>query len=275
MVMTMRALDRHLYIAESGQKPKGNWSDCAELGQQIVFDANVLEALAKDGCQPVHYDLLILCAAVEFADRRWKRPQTWTRTLHVTLPVIKLEVWQLPAVRNSLERVLKHLTSDSWHFTFVQAKNLKPCEWRQMRLDFGEIKHFAMAYSEGLDSRAVTALAGENDAVCIRVARNRHEPKAADSFFTHIPFAVKIRDSKESSFRSRGFQFAALAAIVAHIRKLNRIVVPESGQGALGPAMLPLHRTYADYRNHPSFFRNMERFISETLGHQIEFEQPR
>lgn len=275
MVMTIRAQDHRLYIIEKGQKPKGDWSQCAELGQQITFDANVLEALANDGCQPVHYDLLLLCAAVEFADRRWKRPQTWTRTLHITVPVIKLEIWQFPAVRNSLERVLKHLTSDSWHFNFVQAKNLKPCEWRQMRLDFDEYKSFAMAYSEGLDSRAVTALAGENDAVCIRVARNRHEPKAGDSFFTQIPFAVKNRDSKESSFRSRGFQFAALAAIIAHIRKLNRIVVPESGQGALGPAILPLHRTYADYRNHPAFFRNMERFIKETLGHQVEFEQPR
>lgn len=267
---------QHLCVVEKGRKPHGDWSDYAEVDEQIVFDTDVLDALAEGGCQPVHYDLLLLCAAIEFADRRWKRPQTWNRTLYLTVPVIKLEIWLLPVVQSNLQRVLRHLTGDSWHFNFVQAKNLKPCKWRQLQLYFDDKKTFAIAYSDGLDSRAVSALSGdENEALCIRVANNRQLPKNGDSFFTQIPFTVKNRDSKESSFRSRGFQFAAVTAIAAQIRNLKRIVVPESGQGALSPAMLPLHKIYADYRNHPTFFRMMEHFIKEVLSYQVQFEQPR
>lgn len=51
-------------------------------------------------------------------------------------------------------------------------------------------------------------------------------------------------------------------------------MVPESGQGALGPVLLPLHNVYADYRNHPTYFRKMERFVKALLGHEVRYEQP-
>src|SRR3546814_1263217 len=53
------------------------------------------------------------------------------------------------------------------------------------------------------------------------------------------------------------------------------LVVPESGQGALGPVLLPLYNIYRDYRNHPSLFRKMERFLCPALDHSVEFDQPR
>ena len=90
-----------------------------------------------------------------------------------------------------------------------------------------------------------------------------------------IPFKVKGYRGNESSFRSRGFQFAAVTAIAAQLSNVTRVVVPESGQGALGPVLLPLHNIYADYRNHPTFFRKMERFIKAVLGYRVRFEQPR
>ena len=39
--------------------------------------------------------------------------------------------------------------------------------------------------------------------------------------------------------------------------------------------LLPLHNIYADYRNHPTFFRKMERFIRAVLSYRVQFEQPR
>lgn len=39
--------------------------------------------------------------------------------------------------------------------------------------------------------------------------------------------------------------------------------------------LLPLHNIYADYRNHPTFFRKMERFIKTLLGYSVVYEQPR
>lgn len=270
---------KQLRVVERGQKigrQSPGYAVIAEIGRQIIFDPTVLDSFDVEGCRPLHYDLLVLCAAIEFADRRWKRPQGWRRTLHVILPMIDLATWQDPNVQASLRSVLRHLTCDEWHFTFVEARNQSPISERQGILDFSTTKKFAIAYSDGLDSRAVSSLSGKRDeALCIRVANSRQRRKQGDAFFTQIPFKVIGFRGYESSVRSRGFQFAAVAAIAAHLAGLTRVVVPESSQGALGPVLLPLHNIYADYRNHPTFFRKMERFIELVLGHPIRYEQPR
>ena len=41
--------------------------------------------------------------------------------------------------------------------------------------------------------------------------------------------------------------------------------MPESGQGALGPALAPVGQAYADYRNHPLFTGRMEKFLFALL----------
>lgn len=268
-----------LYVIEEGQNascslPKD--AVTAVVGRHIRFNAAVLDTFDVKGCEPLHYDILVLCAAVEFADRRWKRPLGWRRVLDVTVPVVDLKSWQKPEVLKNLHGVLNHLTGDTWRFTFVQANNRSPIGLRQIPLDFGKTKTFAVAYSNGLDSRAVSALCGdEAEALCIRIAGNRQRRKNGDSYFTQIPFKVRGYRGNESSFRSRGFQFAAVTAIAAQLSRVSRIMVPESGQGALGPVLLPLHNIYADYRNHPTFFRKMERFIKALQGYRVRFEQPR
>ena len=271
--------NKNLHVIEKGQKSariSSKYSATAEIGEHIYFDPAVLDTFDVKGCESLHYDMLVLSAAVEFADRRWKRPLGWRRNLNVTLPVVDLKTWQKPEVLKSLHGVLNYLTGDTWRFTFIKAKNLSPIGSRQMLLDFGKTKTFAIAYSEGLDSRAVSALSGnESEALCIRVAGSHQNRRNGDRFFTQIPFKVKRCPSNESSFRSRGFQFAALTAIAAQLSNVSRIIVPESGQGALGPVLLPLHNIYADYRNHPTFFRKMERFIKSLQGYQLRFEQPR
>lgn len=270
---------KRLVVIEKGQKlghalPES--AVTAEVGRHIRFNAAVLDTFDVKGFQPLHYDMLVLCAAIEFADRRWKRPLGWRRTLEVTVPVIDLKSWQKPEVLKSLHGVLNHLTGDTWRFDFAGAKNSSPIGSRQIPLDFGKTKTFAVAYSDGLDSRAVSALSGDQDeALCIRIAGKRQRRKTGDSFFTQIPFKVQGYRGHESSFRSRGFQFAAVAAIAAQLSSVARIMVTESGQGALGPVLLPLHNIYPDYRNHPTFFRKMERFITALLGYRGKFEQPR
>ena len=271
--------EKRLVVLEQGQKraraiPKN--SVIAEIGQHICFDASALDSFDVEGCKPIHYDMLVLCAAVEFADRRWKRPLSWRRILHITLPVADPRSWHKSEVLNSLQSVLNHLTGDTWQFTFVQARTPSPIGSRQIPLDFGKTKTFAVAYSNGLDSRAVSALSGAKDeALCIRVAGNHQRSKDGDSYFTQIPFKTAEYRGSESSFRSRGFQFAAVTAIAAQLSNVTRIVVPESGQGALGPVLLPLYNIYADYRNHPTFFRKMERFIKALQQYEVRFEQPR
>ncbi|MHA6298764.1 7-cyano-7-deazaguanine synthase [Devosia sp. CAU 1758] len=268
-----------LFVLERGEKAPAYLSDAAEqaeIDRQIYFDAEILDSFDVAGCLPRHFDLLVVCAAIEIADRRWKRSRAWARHFNLRIPVIDLERWQKPAVEHGLRRVLNFLTGDNWHFTFVRAKNGPRIGARQYPLDFEKTKSLAIAYSDGLDSRAVTGLCGGKDEVlCIRVAGNRQQRKIGDSPFERIPFDTSDYRKNESSFRSRGFKFAAVTAMAAQLYHVSRIVVPESGQGALGPAILPLHNVYADYRNHPAFFRRMEQFLSALLDWKIKCEQPR
>lgn len=268
-----------LLVLERGERPPPRLTgreELAEIGQQIRFDAEILDSFDVAGCLSRHFDLLVVCAAIELADRRWERPRAWARNFSLRIPVIDLERWQKPAVEHRLRRALGFLTGDNWQFTFVRAKNGSPIGARQIPLGFAKTKKFAIAYSEGLDSRAVTGLSGgEDEALCIRVAVNRQRRQKRDSPFERIPFETRDYRKNESSFRSRGFKFSALTAMAAQLYQVSRIVVPESGQGALGPAILPLHNVYADYRNHPAFFRRMEQFLHALLDWNVQFEQPR
>jgi hypothetical protein len=49
----------------------------------------------------------------------------------------------------------------------------------------------------------------------------------------------------------------------------------ESGQGAVGPSLVPVGQTYEDVRNHPEFTRRMERFIASLFDWVVRFEFPR
>jgi hypothetical protein len=110
-------------IEERGtqERKRSKGAVIAKVGEQIRFDLSILDTFDVKGWQPLHYDLLLVAAAVEFADRRWKRPSGWSRRLEITMPVIELGVWQREDVQKSLEAVLKHLTCDTWRFTFVQS----------------------------------------------------------------------------------------------------------------------------------------------------------
>jgi 7-cyano-7-deazaguanine synthase in queuosine biosynthesis len=268
--------EKHLRIFERGQRETGKYDDSATLGNEIKVDAQILDGLSQGTYQTIHFDLMVVCAAIEYADRRWGRNEAWSRKLKLTIPVCAWDVWQDVEISEYLSHLLRYLTCDSWKFEFVQAKDY-PKAKGQKRIVFSDQKTFAIAYSEGLDSRAVWALSGTaNESICIRVAKSYNRAKDGDSLFAQIPFSVTVPNGgAESSFRTRAFQFASLTAIVAQIANFSRIVVPESGQGILSPAMLPLHRVYADYRNYPLFFRKMERFISVLLRHTVSYEQER
>jgi hypothetical protein len=271
--------EKHLFAVERGrgtQRPEADKAAVAEIGKHIQFVPDILDTFDVKGFAAKHYDLMVLAAAIEFADRRWRRPASWLRNLHVTIPVIDHACWSRPEVQSSLRSAMNFLTGDNWRFSFVKAADASPIGWRQVPLMFDEPKTFAIAYSNGLDSRAVSALSGlPSEALCIRVASTKQRRMEGDSHFIQIPFRVKGFKGKESSFRSRGFQFAAVATIASHLSNISRVIVPESGQGALGPVLVPLYNIYTDYRNFPMFFRKMERFTHALLDCSIKFEQPR
>jgi len=249
----------------------------ARIGEEIKFDQNIFDSYCYDGWQSIHHDLLVLSAAIEAADRRWARSaHRWSRKLRVRVPVIELSKWQDSKITQQLAATLRHLTGDQWTFDFYQWEGEATQNKRQRPLFPNEDKTFALAYSEGLDSRCVTGLLNkDNSAVCVRVSKHKDRPKDGERPFDRLPFEVVVDPSAEDSVRSRGFKFAVITAIAAHLSNVSRIVVPESGQGALGTVLCPLFGVYPDYRNHPTFFRRMEKFINAVLGAEITYEQPR
>lgn len=273
--------ERELTILEAGQVaprqgPKKRVY--ATIGSEVKCDKDIFDSYCHEGWSNIHHDLLIVCAAVEFADRRWARGNAhWARHFHVTVPVIELATWQDTVVQQSLCDTLRHLTGDEWRFSFVRHEGAATSKPRQGPLFPKQQKTFAIAYSEGLDSLSVSGLYNKNDnAVNVRVSKFKQRLRKDERPFDRLPFDVKVgKKSYEDSARSRGFKFAAVTAIASQLSDVSRIIVPESGQGALGPVLLPLLNIYPDYRNHPTFFRKMERFVKALLGFNLSYEQPR
>ena len=80
---------------------------------------------------------------------------------------------------------------------------------------------------------------------------------------------------KTTSARSRGFKFALISGLAAYLADAGEILIPESGQGAIGPALVTVSHAYPDYRNHPLFTLRMERFLKALLGKPVHFVFPR
>ena len=185
--------ERDLSILEAGQKvprrhPHGRIY--ATIGSEIKCDKEIFDSYSYEGWSNIHHDLLIVCAAVEFADRRWARGNAqWARQIHVTVPVIELSTWQYVNVRENLCETLRHLTGDEWDFSFVRHEGAATSKPRQGPLFPNQQKEFAIAYSEGLDSLSVSGLYDENDiAVCVRVAKYMQRLRKDERPFDRLPF---------------------------------------------------------------------------------------
>ena len=94
--------------------------------------------------------------------------------------------------------------------------------------------------------------------------------------FTRTPYEISHgrKAVRESSARSRGFKFAVISGIAAYLSNAGKIIVPESGQGALGPSLVTVGQAGEDYRSHPLFTRRMEMFLKAILGHTVSYEFP-
>jgi hypothetical protein len=268
-------------VVERGNRSRRGALVC-ELGRHISFDTEILESFSSTNWQAVVYDALVLAASVEFCDRSLGRStMNWGRRFHVRVPVHDPARWLDRAVLRALVEALNLLTGDDWHFDFCPRKS--PAEAPgQDRMEFPYNAEAVIAYSEGLDSRAVDGLERKrlgNRLVRVRVGTKSQDiPKKARPYipFAALPYEVVLdSNNAETSARSRGFKFSLVAAISAYLINAPSAIVPESGQGALAPAMLPVGQGYADYRNHPAFTVLMEKFVGALLGHRIRYIFPR
>jgi hypothetical protein len=252
------------------------------IGDQIRFSTDALESYAFTNWKPLVYDAMVVAAAIEYADRVVRRPAYgWTRKLSVRVAVHDPQHWSTAAVSGALHDAIGFLTGDEWEIEFVKRTNGRP-ERSQQFLNLSMPARAVIAYSQGMDSRAVAGLTRHelgDGLVLVRVGANsygRGRREGEKDPFMGVPYSVRIgRNAKEASARSRGFKFGLIVAIAAYLAEAPEILVPESGQGAMGPALVPVAHAYPDYRNHPLFTFRMEKFVRSLFGHDVRFVFPR
>ena len=223
----------------------------------------------------------LVAAAVEYADRAILRTSSiWNRKIFLQIPVHDIARWNDSEVHNSLITALNFLTGDQWDIEFVnRSSNGKSPSGAYLNLST-ETKAI-LAYSEGLDSLAVAGIIKSEigDALQrVRVSKGRSCTKIGKhEAFTRVPYNVDTTMIKprEASARNRGFKFAMISSIAAYLSKAKEIIIPESGQGAIGPAIINVGRIYPDYRNHPRFTKLMEKFVNALFKTEIHFIFPR
>lgn len=271
-------------VAVVEKRKRSEKRNCCVIGEHIRFNEKGLLSYCFAEWKPVVFDMLVVAAAVEFCDRLQKRPALgWSRDIELEIPVHEKSRWDAPDVQASLTAALGFLTGDRWTLNFVSRKSavVPPQSQGSFALPAGV--GAILPFSDGMDSRAAATLFAKqsgSDVLCVRLGTKKTDKprKGKQSLpFTTLPYKVQSKSVRlmESSNRSRGFKFTIVAGIAAYLSNVKTIVVPESGQGALGPALIPVVHAYPDYRNHPTFTDKMERFIAALLKFQVTYTYPR
>jgi 7-cyano-7-deazaguanine synthase in queuosine biosynthesis len=270
-------------VIEQGRQARPGCTAC-EIGGDLTFSTSHLESYCLVQWEPVIFDALVVAAAVEFCDRIQRRlAHHCGRTFELLVPVHDPDRWNAPAVNAALKAALDFLTGDCWQLSFV-ARNAPAYVPQQFSFEVPGETRAVIAFSEGLDSRAVAGLMHReygDGLIRVRLGTKRFEapttPSDKKQPFTSIPYDVKPKTGEfvESSARSRGFKFATMSGIAAYLVKADKIIVTESGQGSIGPVLVPVGQGYEDYRSYPLFTDRMEKFLHALLGHRVHFDFPR
>ena len=269
-------------VVEAGARRRKGMVPC-RLGQNIDFDLEALESFSSIKWQTTVYDVLVVAAVVEFCDRSLARSaMNWGRKFSVHVPVHDPDKWSDKTVTRALVEALNLLTGDDWHFEF-RARKTSPESPRQDRMRFPSNAEAVIAYSDGMDSCAVAGLESNRlgrRLVRVRVGSKQHDVSKKERLripFTALPYSVKLDNGRnaENSARSRGFKFSVVSTMAAYLIDAPSVIIPESGQGALAPVLLPVGQGYEDYRSYPVFTALMARFFNALLGYQIQYRFPR
>lgn len=250
-----------------------------QVGRNVEFSTERLESYCITKWEPVVYDAMLVAAAVEFADKVQRRSQmSWQRDFQLVIPVHDPLHWKSKPVSDALHEVLNFLTGDRWNIEFCGRKKSVSAP-AQGQFNLPADLSAVIPFSDGLDSRCVAGILGRE--MGDKLIRVRLGTKACDGQalsrmrqpFTSVPYQVRAgkKPFVESSTRSRGFKFALISGLAAYLTKAAQVIVPESGQGALGPALVTVGQGCEDYRSHPLFTEKMERFLEALLHHKVSF----
>jgi Queuosine biosynthesis protein QueC len=268
-------------VVEAGERARKGWLRC-EIGKNIEFQLQHLKSFCFAEWEAVVYDAMLVAGAVEFADRILRRPAlTWRREIALCLPVHDPPRWSDRVVADALQDALAFLTGDIWEISFCRRSASMNAPG-QAYFSLPDQTNAVIPFSDGLDSRAVGGLMARemgDRLIRVRLGSKPYETAASGERhpFTSVPYKIRAGDNEfvESTARSRGFKFALISGLAAYLVKARMVIVPESGQGALGPALVTVGQSCEDYRNHPLFTDRMSKFLGALLGYPVSFHFPR
>ncbi|MFO1434500.1 MAG: hypothetical protein U1F76_31205 [Candidatus Competibacteraceae bacterium] len=219
---------------------------------------------------PIERDLLSLSATIAYADRSSVRSSTrWERTIRLHLAVDSPDFWQAPIVKNTLVDCLRTLTGDLWSLEFAARRDCGPYPPQSQQLPWSD--HCAVIpYSGGLDSLATFRLHNTlTSASPLAVPLNHRvgilSQIGDDRLVVNSLAAAKLHlgagKHAETTFRTRSFLFLALAAVAARLQGVAKILVPETGQGALGAWMTAIGDEPPPCGSHPYFTHHFQAML--------------
>ena len=281
--MSVSLPEHGIDVVEAGRPARRHRIRCA-IDENLRFDTKALAAYCLARWDATVYDAFVVAAAVQFCDQVVRRPSTsWGRSIVLRVPVHDPDRWESRNVSRALHDALGILTGDRWRVGFVQRRK-RPVAARKQPLDMPGGAYIVMPFSDGLDSYMVAAILERKygDAlVRIRLGSRslpaRRTRTSSVRAFALMSWRVSYRDSRsvETSARARGFRFTLLSGIAAFLCRSQRIALSESGQGALGPTLVPVGQTHPDVRSHPLFTDRMSAFVSALFDYEIQYEHPR
>jgi len=235
-------------------------------------------------------------AAIAHADRRIARRLSicWGRDIEIEIPVSDPDFWS--SVGKKLVGILDILSGDRWRFSFRKLNESIQFPM-QRELEFPAQGQPAMAYSNGLDSFASARLvasgavplgaraAQKHDLVLVTTGKAFNaQLKAEITNFGYstrqvsVPFSIRRIghgfELREQSYRTRALAFQTVAALAASQSKSNIVIIPESGQGSIGPWLTVTGHEAADLRTHPIFSALLSEWLELVLERPVRFEHP-
>jgi hypothetical protein len=266
----------NIRVIEAGTRSNG--SDY-KLGTAILFSKDDLEAYCWRRLSKLDLDLLVLAGCVALADRRIKRRRGsgWARRMNLEVPVHVLDRWESLAPR--VQDVLDWLTGDVWEVRFRARRNTDGLVQLYLPSD-SKAPDVAVSYSGGLDSFAHASRLASSRTRAVLVTTwhsglGRVVPRAFEHDYVRVPVRLQAGHEREQSYRTRPFLYFIAAALAARLRGAAQVVVPEPGQGALGPSLIPYGNEHPYRGTHPGFTSRL-RGLLKALWHQNtpEFRHP-
>ncbi|MDR3385429.1 MAG: hypothetical protein P4L92_00125 [Rudaea sp.] len=277
----------HIFATETASRiPKG--AIACVLQENLIVDPTDLGHYCSGTLNERADDAIVFAGVVAFADRAVPRTpaRSWAREIRITIPVLDLDFWQDSTVDQQLRSLLNLVTGDVWELAFIQRHQRLTAFQQNSLLFRANEEPVVMPFSDGMDSLAVARLFhdSEPNAPLIMVttgkrpdadAQARRGESGGRRFRFSVPFKIRSPRLRELSYRSRALIYGTMTAVAAQLSGAKRIIVGESGQGALGPWLTPVGQEAPDIRMHPIYTSKLAEVMRSVLNIGVRFEHPR